>query len=288
MHEYDTALKSFLCNGRESLLAITSLTVERWHNVELPAVRNRRVDLLGEAGDGRLIHIELQSTNETGMALRMLEYCAAVCRQFGRFPAQIVLYVGEASMRMPGTLKGPGLAFDCKMVDIRELDGERLLQSDRIEDNVIAVLAKVNNQRDAVKRILRRIAEGDPAERAGALSGLLILAGLRRLAAEVIEQEASQMPILDDIIDHPVLGPRIRRAEEKALERGLRQGLEQGLEQGREEGRHHGELAVLLRQVEKRFGSVPPQLRDRLEKMAASEVEAVALRLLDARSIDEL
>ena len=96
------------------------------------------------------------------------------------------------------------------------------------------------------------------------------------------------MPILDDIIDHPVLGPRIRRAEEKALERGLRQGLEQGLEQGREEGRHHGELAVLLRQVEKRFGSVPPQLRDRLEKMAASEVEAVALRLLDARSIDEL
>ncbi len=96
-----------------------------------------------------------------------------------------------------------------------------MLQSERIEDNVIAVLARVNDQRAAVKRILRRNANGDPSERPRAMSGLLILAGLRRLVAKVIEQEASQMPILDDIIDHPILGPRIRRAEERAREKGL-------------------------------------------------------------------
>ena len=58
--------------------------------------------------------------------------------------------------------------------------------------------------------------------------------------------------------------------------------------QGREQGRHDGELAVLLRQIEKRFGGVPAPLRERLEKMSVSEVEAVALRLLDARSAEEL
>ena len=76
------------------------------------------------------------------------------------------------------------------------------------------------------------------------------------------------MPILDDIMDHAVLGREFKR------------GLEQG--------RHDGELAVLLRQIEKRFGSVPSPLRDRLAKMSVSEVESVALRLLDARSVEDL
>jgi len=80
------------------------------------------------------------------------------------------------------------------------------------------------------------------------------------------------MPILDDIMDHPVLG--------REFKRGLAQGLEQG--------RHDGELAVLLRQIEKRFGSLPPALRDRLAKMSLSEVESAALRLLDARSVEDL
>jgi Domain of unknown function (DUF4351) len=296
MNEYDTALKSFLRNSRESLPALTSLTVDRWHNVELPEVRNRRVDLPGEALDGRLIHIELQSTHDTNMALRMLEYCAAVCRQFGRFPEQIVLYVGEAPLRMTGGLRGPDISFGCRIVDIRELDGERLLQSDRIEDNVIAVLANVKDQREAVKHILSRIVAGDPAQRSRALAGILILAGLRRLAAEVIEEEASQMPILDDIIDHPVLGPKIKQAEEKARQKGMQQGPQQGMQEGREQGlemgmergRHDGEVAVLLRQIGKRFGSVPDTLQERFAKMSIPEVESVALRLLDARSVEEL
>jgi len=46
-----------------------------WLNVELPEVRNTRVDLLGETATGDLIHIELQSTNDPDMPLRMAEYC---------------------------------------------------------------------------------------------------------------------------------------------------------------------------------------------------------------------
>jgi hypothetical protein len=196
-----------------------------------------------------------------------MEYCAAVRRQFGRFPEQVVLYVGEAPLRMNGLLRGPGLSFECRIVDIRELDGELLLESDRLEDNVIAVLARVHDQRATIKRILARIAAGDPAERAKALAGFLILAGLRRLG-KVIEQEAREMPILNDIMDHEV------------LRREFKRGLEQGW--------RGGELAVLLRQIEKRFGSVPSQLRDRLTKMSGPELETVALRLLDARGVEDL
>jgi rhodanese-related sulfurtransferase len=287
MHEYDTALKTFLRQGRESLRALTGCAVDRWHNVELPEVSSLRVDLLGESADDRLIHIELQSTNDPRMALRMLEYCAAICRRFDRFPEQVVLYVGGAPLRMTGSLRGEALRFDCRIVDIRELDGERLLESERIGDNIIAVLARVRDEREAVKRILSRIAEADPGVRSSALAGFLLLAGLRQIE-DVIEQEVSRMPLLDDILDNKVLGREFRRGLEQGLEQGLQQGLQQGLHQGRNRGRHDGELALLLRQIDRRFGAVPAPLRERLTRMSESEIEAVGLRLLDARNIDEL
>ena len=76
------------------------------------------------------------------------------------------------------------------------------------------------------------------------------------------------MPILDDIMDHDILGPAIRR----------------GLEQGRVEG----EQTVVMRMIEKRFGSTPPWARERLLAMSGSEVEETALRLLDVASLNEL
>ena len=61
-------------------------------------------------------------------------------------------------------------------VDIRELDGERLLESEDVGDNVIAILTRLRDHRDAVRRIVERIAGLMPAERATALGQLLILA----------------------------------------------------------------------------------------------------------------
>ena len=45
---------------------------------------------------------------------------------------------------------------------------------------------------------------------------------------------------------------------------------------------------MLLRQADKRFGNIPAAVRTRLENMSADELEAVALRLLDAHSVEEL
>jgi hypothetical protein len=69
-----------------------------------------------------LIQIELQSTNDPAMALRMLEYAVAIRRRFFRFPEQYVLYVGEAPLRMDGRIAEPNLTFACPILDLRELE----------------------------------------------------------------------------------------------------------------------------------------------------------------------
>ncbi len=113
MQEYDAALKLLLQTSTGSVLRqITGgLTVARWLNVEFSEVRTRRADLLGATADDQLIHIELQSSHDGEMALRMAEYSFGIYRQFRRFPHQIVLYVGEAPLRMTATLSGPDPAY---------------------------------------------------------------------------------------------------------------------------------------------------------------------------------
>jgi len=299
MHEYDIALKSVLRRSSGGVLReLTGFTVARWHNVELPAVQNRRADLLGETADGIPVHIELQTTNQKGMVLRMLEYAVAIHRQFRRFPEQVVLYVGERPLRMARRIAGPQLEFGCRMVDIRSLDGEALIGSSRVEDNVIAILARLGDKREAVRRILHGIGGHPPRERGVAFEELMLLAGLRKLEP-VIAREARQMPILNDIMDHQVIGRERKRGIRMGIEQGLEQGIELGIEQGLEQGIELGieqglekgreqQRKIVLRMAGKRFGTVPAKVKEHVAGLTAAGLERMALRLLDARSLDEL
>jgi hypothetical protein len=275
MQEYDVALKTLLKGSAAlTLRALTGTAVAKWLDAELPKVRkaqNLRLDLLGQTAGGQLIHIELQSGNDAAMPFRMIEYCLGIQRLFGQFPRQILLYVGEAPMHMQNELRGPDLSFQYGLIDIRTLDGDRLLESEGVGDNVIAILAQLRDDKKAVHKIVERIAGLAIAERETALAQLMILAGLRHLAGTV-EQEAGNMPIDLDIRDHEVLGPMFIKAEQK----------------GRQEGLQAGELTVLRRQIEKRFGALPSWAGEKLAAMPASDLEDLSERVLDARSVDEL
>ncbi len=146
-----------------------------------------------------------------------------------------------------------------------------MLASRNLGDNVIAVLTRLGSQPDTVRRVLERIAKGPAEERGEALVELSIVAGLRRLTGEV-KREARKMPILNDIMDNEIFGPAIR----------------QGRAEGRAEGRTEGQIEILLRQAEKRFGSVPPRVRKRLGALKPEQLKAAALRLLDAERIEDL
>jgi len=276
MHEYDVAFKAILQQWVDlTIRELAGTTIARWLSVELPEVRNTRVDLLGETAGGELVHIELQSTNDSTMALRMAEYCLRVFRIFGRFPQQVLVYVGGAPVTMKTELRGPALSYSYRLVDMKDLDGERLLASPRVGDNIVAILTRLPDIRGSVHRILERIAGLSPEQREGALRRLMLLAGLRSLG-KVIEEEAKQMPILNDILDHEVLGREYKR------------GRAEGELEGERKGELKGELRLLRGLIEKRFGAIPAWAEERLSGMSAAELEALSDRLLNAQSLEEL
>ena len=76
------------------------------------------------------------------------------------------------------------------------------------------------------------------------------------------------MPILNDILDHEVLG------------REYKKGLQQGVQQG--------ELTVLRRLIEARFGSLPAWLEERLAGLSPNQLEEISVRVLNANTLEEL
>src|SRR5665213_832252 len=202
MHEYDTVLKTLLQGSPNSILEqITGVRVAEWLETEFSEVQQTRVDLLGLSHDVQqtLLHIELQSTNDPCMALRMAEYAFRVHRKYERFPEQVVLYVGAQRLKMRAKLTGPTISFSCKIFDIRKLEPDALLDSPFATDNVMAILTRLKDRREAIRRILARIAKLESGAREVAFSKLLILAGLRELE-DSVRTEADRMPIMHDIM----------------------------------------------------------------------------------------
>jgi hypothetical protein len=268
MHEYDVALKHIITRPGSSVLEqLTGSASLKWINVEAPKVSNRRVDLLGELPDGKLVHIELQSRNEKDFPFRMAEYLCGIGLRYGRLPRQVALYVGEAPLRMKDRVEAPNVFVRFHLVDIRDLDGERLLASANLGDNVLAVLTRLSERPKVIRRILERIAAGRPAERERALAELFIVSGLRRMEDEA-RGEARKMPILNDIMDNRVIGPAIRK----------------GLKQGRAEG----QVDLLVSMIERRFGRLQPAMSQRIAALTPAQLKRVGLRLLDAQRIEDL
>jgi len=72
------------------------------------------------------------------------------------------------------------------------------------------------------------------------------------------------MPIHIDILENKVLGREYKR------------------------GLQEGELKVLRRQIEKRFGPIPGWAEARLQTRSTTELEDLIERVLDAQSLEDL
>ena len=272
MHDYDVTLKQLFRNSSARLIReLTGADIVTWLDSEMPQVRNRRADLVGVTADGRIFHFELQTTNDPDLPVRMAGYAVDIRELWGRLPRQIVLYIGKNRARIEAQLSGPDFLCRYAVIDIRDLDGEELLASPNAADNIFAILAKLRDHKEAVRKILRRIAALDGKARQEAIAQLMILSGLRNLAEEV-EREARKMPLLIDIMDNPV----------------FRREYERGLDEGKAEGKIEGERDLVRRLLEKRFGSLPEWANSRLAAADLAELDALGLRLFDAATLEDL
>lgn len=79
---------------------------------------------------------------------------------------------------------------------------------------------------------------------------------------------------------------RLRR---EGFEVGIREGIEEGKEEGKQVGMQEGKRALLLEQLDRRFGPLPEATVKRVRALTSSEeLSRLAARVLDAPSLDDL
>ena len=249
--EFDATLKEFLQQQPTSLLLELTggVPVVEFLNVELPSVQERRLDLVLLLADETLLHIELQSSNDRDMGLRMLEYYVLLWRRYRKPLRQVVIYVGTPRMRMLNSLVSETLRFSFTVRDIREWRAEELLASPLFGDQVLALLGGTKDARGLVRGVLERIAKMVPERRERALRYVLILAGLRKFGI-MVAQEGMAMGVTIDWMQYPA----VREVKKEGEASGVREAL----------------IAVL----EKQRGPLPDWARTRIE--TASKRQALA------------
>jgi predicted transposase YdaD len=266
--KYDTTLKTLFQRLPAKLLwLLTGSETAKLETIELPSVKMRRSDLVYRLPNGEIHHFELQSGNDDDMEYRMLEYYPHLCRLFDRPPKQWVIYLGRTPLKMSGRLDHPNLKYQFEVVNIEDLDAEPLLNSDSIEDNLLAVLCHNGTRPETVRRILKKIAPLPEKQRKDRFAQLLILSGLRE-AEILVLKEVKKMSIEINILENSFL-------------KGI-------YVDGEKRGEKRGAIRLLRRQLEERFGKLPKWALEQMEKAESARLERWGAKVLKAEKLEDV
>lgn len=270
--KYDITLRTLIGRGAPALIRMVSgaeVTIRL--PTEFPATRDQRVDTLVRLDDGRILHVEWQADYDGDMPWRMLGYWLVISRLYPGVPiVQMVIQVGGDSL-IVGFLEADTLSYRYQVVDSRAVDPAPLLASAAIEDNVLAILFGKDDLRTKIRAILARVVMLDERPQRDALTQLLILAGLRGATGLVLEV-MEEMPLHIDIERDPYLAELVRK----------------GRIEGEARGEAKGEAKALLRLLERRFGPVSADWRERVMAADPEQIEGWLDRVIDAPTPEAL
>jgi predicted transposase/invertase (TIGR01784 family) len=255
--------------------------------------------------------MEFQSTVDSSMALRMMVYLGLFYQDLlkrgetapsGKLPPvlPLVLYngyapwgaareVSELIEEVPGGLERyrPRLRY-CLLDEMRMADSE--LESLR---NLAAAMFRLEKSRgpEAMEQAL------------AAASEWLREPGLEELRSsftdwvlKVLLPSRIRGVRFSDFLDLEEVKAMLAESGLSWSDRWEQEGIEKGLQKGRQEGRQEGQedalvkaRGVLLRDLERRFGSLPEEVRRRVEAIASiEELTELSIRAGAASSLDDL
>ncbi len=165
-------------------------------------------------------------------------------------------------------LSGPSNPdFRYTVRDIRDIDCRHMLESPLLEENLLAVLCRMMDERGAIRQVLTRIGALPAKARADALEKLVILAGLRKLET-VIKQEVDEMAISVDVMENAFLRDIFGKGEQK--------------------GWQEGQVSLLLRQLEEKFGQLSNEIKEKIHAASTADLERWSLRVLKSDTLKDI
>ena len=229
-NDYDNIIKENILNLLPALInKVLLLEVDEFMLVpfDVQTTLERKPDFLLKVTSALkakeyMLQVEFQSSNDSVMADRMLEYLAFLRRKHNLPIQQYVIYFGEAPLQMKTIIQEENLYFEYKIISLDTFSYQTFLSSNRPEEIILSILCNFMDKDPSkvVNEILIKLKklshEGIRIEKY--VQQLEVLSKLRNLQ-ETTSNQANNMALTYD------LSTDIR------FKQGKEQGIEQGIEQ---------------------------------------------------------
>ncbi|MBR8836685.1 MAG: DUF4351 domain-containing protein [Stigonema ocellatum SAG 48.90 = DSM 106950] len=225
-----------------------------------------------------IIHTEHQSYAETDFNERMFHYFARLHEKYALPIYPIVIFSYDAPQR-PETnsyrVAFSGwtvLEFHYRVIQLNRLNWEDFVnQRNPVASALMSKMRKLPQQRPTVKLVSLQLLSTlglNPAQ-VQLISGFIDTYLDLNTQEEAVFQE--QLARIE---------PRQQEEVMEIVTSWMRKGIERGIQQG--------ELALVMRQLNRRLGAVSPQLHERIQRLSAVELEDLGEALLDFTNTADL
>ncbi|MDW8464099.1 MAG: Rpn family recombination-promoting nuclease/putative transposase [Geminocystis sp.] len=222
----------------------------------------------------RILHIEFQTLVQSTppLGLRMLDYFVRLVRQYQRPVTQVVVFLRQTNhpLAYEEEYRGENTIHRWRVVRMWEKEPDFFLSQPALIP--LAPLAKTDSPETLLKRVAESLANiGDKQTRQNLTACTEILAGLRfdkDLILRLLREETMRESVIYQDI--------------------FKKGEERGKQIGRQIGYQEGERQLLCRLLEKRFGTLPQQLLNRLQRLEREQLESLGESLFDFSQLSQV
>jgi len=254
--------------------------------------RELDVPLLVEWPDGDkeaiLFVLEEETQHRRFSIYRLAHYCLDLAEllQTDRV-VPVVIFLGKGRRRAELKLGGDRycyLQFHYLACELKQLEARQFRDS----DNIVARLNLPNMQYPAKEKL---------AVYAAAQTGLAQLENNPELQLKYLDFIDYYADLTDQELDEyqqhylneegDLMG-FAQFFKQQGIQQGVQQGLQQGLQQGVRQGMQQGEALILRKLLEKRFGTIPKSIQNKIDQADAEMLLRWSERLLSCKTLEEI
>ena len=243
-----------------------------------------------------LIHVEVQSQTDKDLPRRMYNYYHRIADRYGKAVVSLAVLADEHPSWRPNVYEeenwGCSSRFEyliCKLLDYKQTSEALEASLNPIATVVAAHLAaqathgKLVNRFNLKWRLTRKLHEKGYTKQEvrnlyRLIDWVLTMPKKMDLAFEkkvIAYEEKNRMPFITSIE---------RIGIEKGLKKGRQEGHQEGRNEGRQEGRQEGQTILIVRMLKRRWGTLAPELENRLSKLSMAQLENLGEMLWDFKN----
>ncbi|MCC2666292.1 MAG: transposase [Gammaproteobacteria bacterium] len=250
---------------------------------------------------------EQQTEVDTRMAFRLWRYAVRLMelhiRQHPDGPLPpvytLVVYSGQEPWTAPleifplfGNQEGwarDWLFKPYQLIDLQRLDDEDLQK--HLGSGLLEFALKYRTIRNLASFLETLLPWVDQLEKKWSQAGIFLGHVVLEYVLDGVNSHANEIEVFIEKVNRYLTGKlrgEVMTLAQQFEQRGVQQGMQQGIQQGMQQGMQQGEAALLLRQIESRFGIVPFSYIQRIKSANSETLLAWGSNILTAKTLDDV